>query len=385
MRDVHLAICLPTNGTVDAGTAGDLAALMMTLGLATAGQQIRGVSFHQLHLIYLPLARERLARQALGAGATHLLWLDSDMRFPADAAHRLLAHDVPMVGVNYARRDDAARPTARAMDGTLMAPRPDGLEAASVIGFGCCLLARGRAARVERAVVRGGVCGRGVVRGGLAVLQADCARRDADDRPRALGRHPARRQGGAAARDFSGDGGRMTNVETVTIAIVGADDSIAIMSFVTKEFAADGSVNWSRMADAPAIDAEIRSMTTPNEQGVCSLGNERVPIKAWYPIDPKDVPTDRTYREALRHDGTRFSYDLPAAKAQALIAIRAARGEQMTVSGRPVDAGHGEGRRGGGGRDRSAAPSPARPAGDLPCGDDGRDDDRAASSTPRAP
>jgi hypothetical protein len=36
--------------------------------------------------------------------ATHILWLDADMRFPRDAAIRLLKHQVPVVGINYSTR-----------------------------------------------------------------------------------------------------------------------------------------------------------------------------------------------------------------------------------------------------------------------------------------
>ena len=41
---------------------------------------------------------------ALAVDATHILWLDSDMRFPADTLGRLLARNRDIVGANYCAR-----------------------------------------------------------------------------------------------------------------------------------------------------------------------------------------------------------------------------------------------------------------------------------------
>lgn len=49
-------------------------------------------------------ARTWLVREALKKGATHLLFVDSDMLFPPDALNKLLAHDKDIVGVRYHRR-----------------------------------------------------------------------------------------------------------------------------------------------------------------------------------------------------------------------------------------------------------------------------------------
>lgn len=41
------------------------------------------------------------AREAIERGATHILWVDSDMIMPDDSALRLLSHNLPIVAVNY--------------------------------------------------------------------------------------------------------------------------------------------------------------------------------------------------------------------------------------------------------------------------------------------
>lgn len=42
--------------------------------------------------------------QAINMGATHIMFLDSDMSFPADTVGRLLNHDVDIVGGTYVKR-----------------------------------------------------------------------------------------------------------------------------------------------------------------------------------------------------------------------------------------------------------------------------------------
>ena len=63
----------------------------------------------------LSVARTDLVRAALGWGADLILWSDADHYFPPDALLRLKAHDVDLVGTNYARRFDPTGPTAHAL------------------------------------------------------------------------------------------------------------------------------------------------------------------------------------------------------------------------------------------------------------------------------
>lgn len=54
-----------------------------------------------------------LARWATSSGASHIFWIDSDMRFPKDALQRLLAHDKPIVAANYPTRRIPVSSTAK--------------------------------------------------------------------------------------------------------------------------------------------------------------------------------------------------------------------------------------------------------------------------------
>lgn len=96
---------------------------------------------------YVHQARHDLMGACLEQGADYILWLDSDMRFPRDALFRLLKHDVPMVGINYAARGVpshfvAIKKVGVGDEGQRLETHEDsaGLEEVDGIGFGCVLL-----------------------------------------------------------------------------------------------------------------------------------------------------------------------------------------------------------------------------------------------------
>lgn len=101
--------------------------------------------------------------------------------------------------------------------------------------------------------------------------------------------------------------------DVVHIAITCADDSLAIMAFVTREYNADGTVAWSRQATKFAVDAEV---------ALCSFTADKMPLKGWRPVDPRDIPADRTYRDALRDTGTAIAHDMEHVKRIALDHVR---------------------------------------------------------------
>lgn len=60
----------------------------------------------------IPKQREQLVDNVLETDATHLLFLDSDMRFPKDTMVRLLRHKVEAVCASYIERNPPHRPVA---------------------------------------------------------------------------------------------------------------------------------------------------------------------------------------------------------------------------------------------------------------------------------
>jgi len=88
--------------------------------------------------------RSRLATEAQAVGAEYMLWLDSDMVFPATTAQRLMAHDEPVVAANYVRRQLPAKGVAYETIGDWQNPLPfeaqDHLVPIEGIGMGCMLV-----------------------------------------------------------------------------------------------------------------------------------------------------------------------------------------------------------------------------------------------------
>ena len=88
--------------------------------------------------------RERLAMEAQNIGAEYMLWLDSDMVFPATTAMRLMAHNEDVVAANYIRRQLPAKGVAYEKIGDWEDPLPfeiqDTLVPVEGIGMGCMLM-----------------------------------------------------------------------------------------------------------------------------------------------------------------------------------------------------------------------------------------------------
>ncbi|MCH7775743.1 MAG: hypothetical protein IH878_04265 [Gemmatimonadetes bacterium] len=98
---MKVAISIPSHSTWMAGFGVDLVALVLKRRL-----QKPLIELH--HVVGAPhvLARSGLVEGALETGASHMLWLDCDMRFPPDTLTRLLAHKKPIVGANAVARND---------------------------------------------------------------------------------------------------------------------------------------------------------------------------------------------------------------------------------------------------------------------------------------
>lgn len=87
-------------------------------------------------------SREGMVEDSLLEGATHVMFLDSDMTFPEDALHRLFSRNEPFVAANYVQRCLPTRPNAIGM---LDMPKhtdedSTGIEEVQSVGFGCCLI-----------------------------------------------------------------------------------------------------------------------------------------------------------------------------------------------------------------------------------------------------
>ena len=115
--------------------------------------------------------------------------------------------------------------------------------------------------------------------------------------------------------------------EQVYIAITLESGGTSIMGFLTvgrtdtlpfgAEWIADGW--WRREPSSAAINDELAR----------TYGHASDKPVAWAIVDPADIPEDRTYRNALRHDGSAFTHDMEHARRLHLDLVRQERDAQF--------------------------------------------------------
>lgn len=115
--EIRLCIGVPSHGEWKAGFGLSLVNLVQYFMDSTIRKPDGTPMKKELHVVnvggsILPDVRHRIVAEAMRWEATHLLFLDADMTFPAWAANQLLMRGVPIVGANYSRRSFPPIPTA---------------------------------------------------------------------------------------------------------------------------------------------------------------------------------------------------------------------------------------------------------------------------------
>lgn len=138
-RSLKVAIATPCQDAVSAGYALDLARLV---GKVTLDRPDVDYTILQSRGTIIPQQRASLVTLAQRYGATHVLWLDSDMRFPPDTLERLLEHEQPIVAANYPTRRAPILPTAEHRDHGMLFTPPEatGLAEVTHCGMGVMLV-----------------------------------------------------------------------------------------------------------------------------------------------------------------------------------------------------------------------------------------------------
>jgi len=140
---VSLAILVPSTEYWHADFALSLMSMQQLLGYQPLAENFRHNLINERGSL-ISLQRENLADMALDSDATHILWLDSDMKFPPNLIHRLFKHQLPLVACNYVKRKIPAMPNTKGLDGRLIATNRDshGLQEAMSDGCGAVLMTR---------------------------------------------------------------------------------------------------------------------------------------------------------------------------------------------------------------------------------------------------
>jgi hypothetical protein len=152
---IRLAICIPAYGDTKAKFTLSLSQALVHLGNCRMTDPDGNLleietEIFMVSCSMLTESRHRLVAEAIVWGASHMLWLDADHVFPADAIPRLLAQNRDVIGANYARRCTPTAPTAsRKVEGddhrslvyTTLEKATDGVvEEVDHMGFGVCMI-----------------------------------------------------------------------------------------------------------------------------------------------------------------------------------------------------------------------------------------------------
>ena len=121
------------------------------------------------------------------------------------------------------------------------------------------------------------------------------------------------------------------------IAVTLDNGTTAIMSFVTSSRSPTlpQGARWveehTGLWERPATDANIFAEITKTFRATDNHGLPLPQPVRYKVVDEAEIPTDRTYRNALRHSETGFAFDLDTAKALHLTMIREARVESLNA------------------------------------------------------
>lgn len=143
--ELRVLVCTPVYGdTVKRGYAHSVAQAMAFFAQCKADVK-KSVDIQMAYSSNLVENRHILVSRAFQFDATHVLFWDSDIKAPPDAIVRLVNHHLPIVAVNYAKKEPEARPTAYIDTDDYVGPcftqeQHKGLQAVSSCGFGLMLI-----------------------------------------------------------------------------------------------------------------------------------------------------------------------------------------------------------------------------------------------------
>jgi hypothetical protein len=138
----YIAVCTPARDMVHTMFTYDLVNMVANHTLNTNDAISLKISQGTL----IANQRAELCLDAMREKCTHVLFIDSDMRFPQNMIERLLQHDVDIVATNCARRRMPTGPTAQLYkengerELVYTMPETTGLQEVGSVGMGVMLI-----------------------------------------------------------------------------------------------------------------------------------------------------------------------------------------------------------------------------------------------------
>ena len=145
-KDIRVAICIPTAGTVSAWFAHSLVGMTMSAQAQLSARRDAAAIYMTCFVVessVIHMNRENLVHEAQKWSATHVLFLDDDMVFDPRVLAILLGRRQPFVACNYPRRGWPVTFTAVKLGGggyVITDKGATGLEEADYTGFGVSLI-----------------------------------------------------------------------------------------------------------------------------------------------------------------------------------------------------------------------------------------------------
>lgn len=145
---LRILVCTPVYGdTVKRGYSHSMAQAMAFFAQAKSDVE-KYIDIQMVYSSNLIENRHILVSRALNFEATHLLFWDADIKAPADCIVKLVNHHLPIVAINYAKKEPEARPTAYIDTDGYTGPcysqaHHTGLQEVSSCGFGLMLIEAG--------------------------------------------------------------------------------------------------------------------------------------------------------------------------------------------------------------------------------------------------
>jgi len=119
LPEARILVAVPSGSTWEADFGMSMLAMVANSNIVPEGYSNISLGVQNTKGSILPQLRTKLVQKAQEMNATHILFIDSDMQFPAWTLHRLLEMKKEVVACNCVTKSLPTVPTARFKDGTL--------------------------------------------------------------------------------------------------------------------------------------------------------------------------------------------------------------------------------------------------------------------------